>query len=137
MKWSDVTARPHDKMLRQFAGLCLLVFPGLALWRVWRGQPDMIAAALTAAGVLVGAVGLARPPAVRWVFTGWMILAFPIGWVISRIALGLLFFGLITPIALVFRLLGRDVLRRRRPPGTSYWSTKARPADVREYFRQF
>ena len=137
MQWSDVTTPPPAKTLRQFAGLCLVVFPALALWRVTRGQSDAIAAALAAAGVVVGLIGLVRPTAIRWVFTGWLILAFPIGWAVSRIALGLLFFGLITPVAFVFRLAGRDVLHRRRRPGASYWVTKARPADVREYFRQF
>ena len=137
MQWSDVTAPPPAKTLRQFAGLCLVVFPALALWRVWRGQPDAPAAALAAAGLMLGAVGLLRPMAIRWIFTGWLVVAFPIGWTVSRLALGLLFFGLITPLALIFRLAGRDVLHRRRVSGTSYWTTKARPADVREYFRQF
>jgi hypothetical protein len=137
MQWSDVTAPPPTKTLRQFAGLCLVVFPALALWRVWRGQPDAIAAAIAAAGLLIGILGLIRPAAIRLVFTGWMVVAFPMGWTLSRIALGLMFYGLITPIAFVFRLMGRDVLHRRRPSGASYWSTKARPADVREYFRQF
>ena len=137
MQWSDVTTPPPAKTLRQFAGLCLLVFPALALWRVWRGQPDAIAAGLAAFGVIVGVIGLMRPMAIRWIFTGWLVLAFPIGWAVSRIALGLLFYLLITPLAFVFRLTGRDVLHRRRVPGASYWTTKSRPNDVREYFRQF
>ncbi len=48
----------------------------------------------------------------RWVYIGWMILAFPIGWTVSQVMLAVMFFGLFTPIGLVFRLIGRDPLHR-------------------------
>ena len=46
-----------------------------------------------------------------------MVLAFPIGWTVSQVMLAMMFFGLFTPIGLVFRLIGRDPLHRARPPG--------------------
>jgi hypothetical protein len=43
-----------------------------------------------------------------------------------------------TPIALGFRLTGRDVLaRRRNPAATTYWVPKLPPAGSQSYFRQF
>ena len=36
-----------------------------------------------------------------------MIVAFPIGWAVSHIMLAALFYGLFTPVALVFRTIGR------------------------------
>ena len=48
------------------------------------------------------------------IYVGWMILAFPIGWTISQVILVVMFFGLFTPIGLIFRLLGRDPLHRAR-----------------------
>jgi hypothetical protein len=137
MQWSDVTKAPSPKTLRQFAGLCLVVFGGLAAWRLWQGHADARAAVLGALAVGLGVTGLIRPTAVRLVFTGWMIAAFPIGWLVSRVVLALLFYAVFTPVALVFRLAQRDVLHRRRQARTSYWTPKAGPADVREYFRQF
>lgn len=136
MQWSDVVTRPAPKMLRQFAGLWLLVFGGSAAWRAFQGDVSTATQALAALAVLIGGLGLAYPPAMRWIFTGWMVLAFPIGWAVSRLMLAALFFLLFTPIAIVFRLMGRDALRLRRPATDSYWTAKAQPKNVRDYFRQ-
>ena len=136
MQWSEITKAPPQKMLRQFAGLLLLVFVGLAAWRVWNDRADGWAAVLAIVGVTVGVCGLVRPSAVRWIYTGWMVAAFPIGWTISWLVLALLFYGVFTPVALAFRLRGRDALRLRRQNERSYWTAKAPPPGVASYFRQ-
>jgi TRAP-type C4-dicarboxylate transport system permease small subunit len=137
MQWSDVVAAPPRKMLRQFAGLFLLFFLALAARRVWHGQTDGWTAGLAALGLGVGTLGLVRPSAVRFIYTGWMIVAFPIGWTVSRIALALVFYVVITPVAFVFRMIQRDELRLHRPDGRgSYWNPKPGPGSVREYFHQ-
>ena len=118
MRWSDIQFDPPRKVLRQFAGLCLLIFGGLALWEVLgRGR------------IVLGGWSCAprhdnRPARIELgpsgfdsIYVGWMVLAFPIGWTISQIMLLAMFFGLFTPIGLVFRLLGRDPLHRARRPG--------------------
>ena len=75
--------------------------------------------------------------AVRHIFVTWSVIAFPIGWVVSRLALGLLFYGVFTPIGLLFRLIGRDALMRRRPTGQdTYWTTTGPPPSASSYFRQ-
>jgi hypothetical protein len=52
--------------------------------------------------------------------------------------LGLLYYGIFTPLALVFRLKGRDPLMRfRRPETQSYWIPKPAITDLRRYYRQF
>ena len=55
----------------------------------------------------------------------------------SYVILGLIFYGLFTLVALIFRLLGRDPLRRAFEPDTaSYWVEHKR-RDARSYFKQF
>jgi hypothetical protein len=67
-----------------------------------------------------------------------MILAFPIGWTVSNLVLVLVFFGLFTPVALVFRLLGRDALQRRfQPEQDTYWTARPETTEPVRYFRQF
>ena len=136
MQWSDVTTPPSEKTLRQFAVLCLVVFGGLGAWRMWRHAADVPAIALVTVGAIIGLAGLVRPSSIRLVFTGWMMAAFPIGWVVSRVMLGLLFYGMFTPVAAAFRLRGRDALHRRRPATPSYWLPKPKPADAASYLRQ-
>lgn len=140
MQWSDVTKAPPPKMLRQFAGLFLLVFGSLAAWRAWNGQVDGWTLAIGAAAVIIGGVGLVVPALVRPVYTGWMIVAFPIGWTVSHVALALMFFVLFAPIGIAFRLFGRDALRlrpRRQGRQESFWVAKTRATSGEEYLRQF
>jgi hypothetical protein len=138
MQWSDIQFQPPDKTLRQFAGLWLACFGGLAAWQgIVRGHTSL-AAALAVLALGVGPLGLIWPRIVRPIYVAWMVLAFPIGWSISQIILAVMFYGLFTPIGLIFRIIGRDALHRARQPGLeSYWSAKTIPADPRRYFKQF
>jgi hypothetical protein len=138
MQWSDIPFKPAPRTLRQFAGLWILFFGGLACWHgLWRANQGL-ALLFAALAVAVGPLGLVKPEAIRWVFVGWMVLAFPIGWAVSRVVLGVLFYGVFTPIGLVFRLLGRDPLDRRpRPDQPTYWAPKPAAAGARSYFQQF
>jgi cytochrome b subunit of formate dehydrogenase len=52
----------------------------------------------------------------------WFMLGLVLGKVVSPIVLGIIFFGLITPIALIARLIGRDELKLKRPKKSTYWS---------------
>ena len=61
----------------------------------------------------------------RPIYVGWMVLAFPIGWTVSQAMLALMFYGLFTPIGLLFRLIGRDPLQLSRRSGLeTYWTPK-------------
>ena len=138
MQWSDIQFHPQRKVLRQFAGLCLLIFGALAFWEILgRGRTEF-GGILALLAVTIGPLGLLRPESIRWIYVGWMILAFPIGWTISQIILLTMFFGLFVPIGLTFRLLGRDSLHRVRRLGLeSYWEAKPMTPDLRRYFKQF
>lgn len=138
MKWSELPRNPSTRVLRQFAGAWLVFFLAWAAWQGWRMGRTNLALALAGLAVVIGGAGLAVPSMVRWIFVGWMMLAFPIGWVISQLMLGLLYFGIFTPVAAWFRLRGRDELRRHKPAGAAtYWQEKETPTDVRRYFRQY
>jgi hypothetical protein len=137
MNWTDVTKPPPRRMLRQFAALCLVVFGGLAAWRWANGDTGLATRGLAAAGALVGVIGLIAPAAVRPIYTGWMILAFPIGWTVSRVVLAAVFFLVIAPIAWSFCLIGRDELRLRRQSRGTYWTERPGSRGAASYFRQF
>jgi hypothetical protein len=138
MQWSDIDFQPTSKKLRQFAALWLLFFGGFACQQGFLRGNAVAATVLAVAAIGVGGLGLARPDAVRPIYVAWMVLAFPIGWTVSRVILALMFFGIFTPFAVVFRLIGRDVLGlARRGAVATYWTPKPMPTDVRRYFRQF
>jgi hypothetical protein len=137
MQWSDVTSPPSSKTLRQFAGLWLVVLGGLAGWRAWHGQMGGVTGALAVLAVVVGVAGLVRPATVRVVYAGAMSAAFPIGWTVSRLVLVAMFYLVFAPVAIVFRLLGRDALRLRRRGAASYWMPYVSARKPEDYFRQF
>ena len=56
---------------------------------------------------------------------------------ILTIILGVVFFVVVTPIGLVMRLFGKDILRMRTPKSSSYWIRRDRPLDPQSLRNQF
>jgi hypothetical protein len=138
MTWSDVPLRPTARALRQFAGAWLVFFLAFGAHQYLVRKHLTFGLVLIGLALAIGLLGLIKPGAVRWLFVGWMVVAFPIGWLISLLMLLLMFYGLITPVALFFRMRGRDLLRRKRAPAAAtFWLPKHMPQDVRSYFRQY
>jgi len=138
MNWSDIPRNPSLRMLRQFGALgacACLAMAGTASLGASSGAPRGAWAWLVA-GVSVGLVTLLRPSALRRVFVGWLILAFPIGWVVGRVALAAIFYGVFTAVGLLFRMMGRDSMTRRRQSG-SYWTPRDRSTKPADYLRQY
>ena len=54
----------------------------------------------------------------------WMTIGLLIGKIISPIILGIIFFLLITPIAIIMRVLGRDELRLKPVKRASHWRNR-------------
>ena len=137
MRLADLPLNPSRSTLRQFAVLWVVCFLTLAGRHALQQGADLTA--LLFAGVsLVGVAGVARPALLRPIFVGWMILVFPVAWTTSHVVLALMFFGLFTPLACLFRLRGRDALARHAvPAGETYWAPRPATADLRRYSRQF
>lgn len=138
MRWSEIQTRPSDKTLRQFAVLWIAFFGGIAVYQGYVRERTTVASALGALGVIVGLAGLVAPRVIRPVYVGWMVAAFPIGWVVSHLILGVIYYGLFTPLSAIFRVKGRDTLRRRpHRDVTSYYLPKKTPGDPASYLRQY
>ncbi len=65
----------------------------------------------------------------------WMRFGLLIGMVVSPIVLGVIFFGMFTPIAFFMRLFGRDELRLKLKPRKSYWKIREPIAPSSETFK--
>ncbi len=138
MNWSDIQFRPDNTFLRQFGFLCCGMFAFLAIWQALFSGNALLAILFGVFAGVVGIVSVFAPSLLRHVYVSWMVIVFPIGWTVSRIMLGLLFFGVLTPVALFFRLIGRDALHRKQEPEQeTYWTTRDQTNDVKRYFRQY
>ena len=99
------------KELRQFGLLVGAVFSVIGLWPlVFRGEPLRLWA-LGIGGLLIVCGGI-LPQLLAPIHKGWMWVGHIMGWVNTRILLGIVFYVLVTPIGFVFRLMGKDTMRQ-------------------------
>jgi hypothetical protein len=132
-----INHHPSRRDLRQFSGIWLPLFAALAgASSYWGGNLDR-AVAIWATGAVLGAGGLLSPAFARGVFLGLSYLTFPIGFVLSYVVLVVVFLLVVTPIALVQRLRGRDVLRLKRPAGSLWVARAPRSRDAARHFAQY
>lgn len=119
---------PTDRQLRNF-GLALGVVAGLIAWRM-KMTP-------TGAVILVACtvVALLAPKAFRRPYVVLCIVTWPLGLVVSWVILLLIWCLLVTPLGVLSRLAGRDVLQLRRRNADSYWHSRASTPPIERYFR--
>lgn len=104
----------------------------------WRSGARNVPLTLGGIGVLLGAAYYAVPALRRPMYMGWMYLVFPIGFVVSLVLLALVYFVVLTPIALMLRLAGKDPLARKFEPGApTYWADRPKPPSSDRYFNQY
>lgn len=104
------------------------------LW--WRGK-------VSPAGAIPAWVGLALVALLAVVRSAWfrapyrvgMRLSHFMGQIVSPVILGLIFFLVVTPLGLVMRLAGKDLLRlRRNRAATTYWQAARHDNDLTKMF---
>ena len=105
------------KQERQFGFLFAAVFTIVAFWPLWP----------------------LHAPNVWWLggAGAWMAFGHVLGWINSRIILGVVFFVVVTPIGLIMRLFGKDLLRMRTPKSSTYWIERDKPIDPQSLRNQF
>lgn len=102
----------EKKQLRHFGLLVGGLFAVVGLWpalsraegpRLWALAPTLI--------LVVPALVL--PRSLIHVYRIWMAAGEVLGWINTRVLLCLIFYGLVTPMGIIMRWLGRDPMRRR------------------------
>ena len=67
----------------------------------------------------------------------WMRFGFLLGMIVSPIVLGVIFFGMFTPIAVLMRMSGRDELRLKFNNKASHWISRDEPVKPDSFKHQF
>jgi hypothetical protein len=103
----------------------------------WTGNGTMLFVCLTLAAIAAGVLAATWPAGLRPIFIAATIVTIPIGIVVGELMMLSIYFLVFTPVALLFRLIGRDVLRRRfDSAAASYWIPKPQATDALQYYRQ-
>ena len=84
---------------------------GFRAWTLWISLPTLL-------------IGVLSPRILQKPYKAWMQLGHLLGYVNSRIILGIVFIVVLQPIALVMRTFGYDPLRTKKTKQTSYRENK-------------
>lgn len=89
-------------------------------------------------GGVVMLLGVCAPGILRPLQQAWMMGAALLGWIMTRVILGVLFFAVLTPIGLFMRVFGMSLMEdgSREPNPTSYWKHRERDVTSRERYEQ-
>jgi len=139
MALMEIEWHPSGRQLRVFgiSGLVASILAALILHFAW-GVGGVWPWIVVAAGAGIFLCSLISQAATRLLYVGLTLVAMPIGFVVSYILLGAFYFLLLTPIALFFRLIGRDSLRRKyEPQAESYWVAHKPTENMERYLHQF
>ena len=134
--FEKVNRHPSVSERRRFGAVILIGFLILGAAAAWRHHPAG-ARACAAIGLGIGGWALLLPRFARLPYLIWMMLGQCLGFVTSHIALTVIFYVVVVPVALVFKLMKRDVLRRRKPDADSYWHDHPAMDDPTSYRHLF
>jgi hypothetical protein len=125
-----------SKQLRSFGFTVGGIFALIALWPVMvRGEDPRWWAIVVAACLLVPAVVF--PKSLVWVYKGWMAIGHVMGWINTRIFLGVVFYVIVTPIGMFRRWLGRDPMGRQLRPDLDSYRVIRNPRPASHLTKQY
>jgi hypothetical protein len=97
----------NTKQLRSFGLTIGGIFAVIGLWPVLLHNEVPRWWAVLLAGLLVFPA-VVFPWSLAWVYRRWMALGHIMGWINTRIILGLVFYFVVTPTGMIRRLLGKE-----------------------------
>ncbi|MFA4982312.1 MAG: SxtJ family membrane protein [Candidatus Omnitrophota bacterium] len=123
------------KELREFGltiGIILVILGGVALWRGKGTYPYLFTA-----GALFIIPGFILPGILKPLQKAWMGFAIVLGFFMSRLVLTIVFYGVVTPIGLITRISGKDILDEKMDKSkASYWIARSGQARPKEYYEK-
>ncbi|SVD21954.1 uncharacterized protein METZ01_LOCUS374808 [marine metagenome] len=124
------------KEIRKFGiviGIILLIVGVILLWK-----RNIYYPILMIMGIFLFVGGLSIPIILKPIYIIWMIFATIMGWLMTRFILSLLFYGLITPISLIARLMGKKFIYLRWDKiNNSYWNYRSNKVQNVDYEKQY
>lgn len=109
------------KDLRTFELIWAFIFAVMAFYPLFSGSGEM---RLWACGIstLFIITALIKPTLMTGFYHVWIKIGEFIGGIVSKVIMFVLFYGMFTPIGIIFRLLGKDLLKKKLDKSAqSYW----------------
>ena len=125
-----------SKQLRSFGLTVGGIFAGIGVWPllIHSTEPRWWSFVIAAALFLPAAM---YPSGLFWPHKGWMVLGHVMGWINTRIILGLVFFAVVTPIGIFRRVLGKDPMGRKLRTDLDSYRVIRKPRPASHLHRQY
>ena len=125
------------KSIRDFGlliGCILLVIAGYLFYKSKDVNTPLISL-----GFSFIASGFILPPILKPVYLLWMYFAIILGFIMTRVILGLVFYFIVSPIGIIGKIFGKEFLElKKNSVNNSYWNFKDKDInDQSEFERQF
>ncbi len=129
--------RTDNKAIRDFGiliGFILLIIAGILFYKERESYELIILLGIAFIGL-----GLGKPIILKPFYSIWMYFAVVLGWFMTRLILGLLFYIIVSPIGLISRLFGKRFLELKTSSiNSSYWNYKnSHRISHKDYEKQF
>ena len=126
-----------DKGLREFGlttgGAVVVIFGLFFPWLLdldWPAWPWVVAGSLWS-------LALIQPLWLRWIYRAWMHFGLLASRVMTPLVLGIVFFAMISPMALVRRLMGNDPMQRTLDPNRKSYRVQSTKSPKEKLERPF
>ena len=141
----EIDFKPSDQKLRQFGWFGLFGFGIIGIIIAYKTRVFQESKQWTTPSILWGLAiispifSLIFPKGLLPIYLFLTLIAIPIGFIISNLILIIIFYFMITPISLCFKIMGRDELRKRIKvsQNPSHWIRCIPPKEAKSYYRQF
>ena len=96
--------------IRKFGLIIGAVLIAIVMLLIWKEKQSYDI--LMIFGVVLCVTSLILPVILKPFYFAWMTFAVILGWIMTRVILSLVFYGIITPIGLFSRLVGKEFLNK-------------------------
>ena len=111
---------------RSFGITFAVVFALLAAFSYWHRGAGTTFTVTISVSIIFAAVTLMAPRILRPLNLIWLKFGLLLHKIVNPLIMGILFFGIFTPMGVVMRIFGVDFLRtKRKPAAASYWIAKS------------
>lgn len=132
---STAVSPPKLPSERSFGLMLAASFVILGIRGIIRHHSPTVYGICFAASIVCGLLALTGPKALAPLNKAWFYLGKGMGKIVSPIILGIIFFCILAPVAILTRLFGRDELRLKRRATYSYWIDRISPIITAHSFK--
>ena len=131
MEYSEIELPSNKK----FGSFFTAVFSALGLYFYFSGS-IIFCYVMLGSAILFFCITIVNADLLHPLNALWMKLGFLLGAIVSPIVLGLIFFGIFTPISLLTKMFGRDELRLKTNSRISHWKERSSHELPTDRFKQ-